>query len=68
MENDLVICRNFCCFIFQKKRYIWIKTVNRGVVEMKVKAGSWSMLRPEEKLLLLTVISNQSKKKRNSDQ
>jgi hypothetical protein len=29
---------------------------------MKVKAGSWSMLSPEEKLLLLTVISNQNKK------
>jgi hypothetical protein len=33
---------------------------------MKVKAGSWSMLSPEEKLWLLTIISNQSKKiKRN---
>ncbi len=29
---------------------------------MKVKAGSWSMLSPEEKLLLLTVISKQNKK------
>jgi hypothetical protein len=31
---------------------------------MRVKAGSWSMLSPEEKLLLLTVISNQSKKQK----
>lgn len=31
---------------------------------MRVKAGSWSMLSPEEKLLLLTVISNQTKKQR----
>lgn len=29
---------------------------------MKVKAGSWSMLSQEEKLLLLTVISKQNKK------
>jgi hypothetical protein len=29
---------------------------------MKVKAGSWSMLSQEEKLLLLTVISEQNKK------
>lgn len=29
---------------------------------MKVKAGSWSMLSPQEKLLLLTVISKQNKK------
>jgi hypothetical protein len=34
---------------------------------MKVKAGSWSMLSPEEKLLLLTVISNQSKKERMNE-
>jgi hypothetical protein len=34
---------------------------------MKVKAGSWSMLSPEEKLLLLTVISNQSKKQNSNE-
>ena len=35
---------------------------------MKVKAGSWSMLSQEEKLLLLTVISNQSKKQNSNEQ
>jgi hypothetical protein len=34
----------------------------KGVFQMKVKAGSWSMLSQEEKLLLLTVISEQNKK------
>lgn len=34
---------------------------------MRVKAGSWSMLSPEEKLLLLTVISNQTKKQRGHE-
>jgi hypothetical protein len=34
---------------------------------MRVKAGSWSMLSQEEKLLLLTVISNQSKKQRSNE-
>lgn len=34
---------------------------------MRVKAGSWSMLSPEEKLLLLTVISNQTKKQREHE-
>lgn len=34
---------------------------------MKVKAGSWSMLSPEEKLLLLTVISKQNKKGHKHD-
>lgn len=29
---------------------------------MKVKAGSWSMLSPEEKLWLLTMISKKNKK------
>jgi hypothetical protein len=37
-------------------------TVEKECFSMRVKAGSWSMLSPEEKLLLLTVISNQSKK------
>jgi hypothetical protein len=34
---------------------------------MKVKAGSWSMLSPEEKFLLLTVISNKTKKQREHE-
>jgi hypothetical protein len=34
---------------------------------MKVKAGSWSMLSPEEKLWLLTIISKQSKKNRSNE-
>jgi hypothetical protein len=34
------------------------------VFNMKVKAGSWSMLSPEEKLWLLRAISNQSKKQK----
>ncbi len=34
---------------------------------MRVKAGSWSMLSAEEKLLLLTVISKQNKKGPKND-
>ena len=34
---------------------------------MRVKAGSWSMLSQEEKLLLLTVISKQNNKGTKND-
>lgn len=34
---------------------------------MKVKAGSWSMLSQEQKLMLLEVISNKARKRREND-
>jgi hypothetical protein len=61
-------------FDFFKKAVYRIKdnkskknTIDKECFRMKVKAGSWSMLSQEEKLLLLTVISNQSKKQRSNE-
>lgn len=34
---------------------------------MKVKAGSWSMLSQEQKLMLLEVISNKTRKPKEND-
>jgi hypothetical protein len=34
---------------------------------MKVKAGSWSMLSQEQKLMLLEVISNKARKPKEND-